>query len=99
MITIRSVTSVCYFQHVESEFGLYVRQPILFVRDRVAIFLFQLGIQERNRAIRGDRVTVIVRSVVSESPKGKRVAVNIFAIAEKSQDKVSASHIVRQVTE
>src|SRR4029077_16808733 len=99
MVTIRSVTSMRYFQHVESKFRLYVRQPVFFIRNRVAVFLFQLGIQERNRAIRADGGTVTVRAVVSKCPKRNRVAVKVLGIPEKSQDKVSTPHIVRQVTE
>src|ERR1700737_4845260 len=99
MVTIRSVTSMRYFQHVESKFCLYVRKPIFFIRNRVAVFLFQLGIQERNRAIRADGVTVIVRGVMSECAKRKRITVKVLGIPEKSQDKVPAPHIVRQVAE
>ena len=88
-----------YFQHVESKFRLYVRQPVLFVRNRVPIFLFQLGIQDRNRAIRAHGVTVAVRGVVSKRPKRKRVTVKVLGIPEQSEDKVSAPHIVRQIAE
>src|ERR1700682_272338 len=88
-----------YFQNVESILRLYMPQAVLFIRPRVAVFLFQLGIQERNRTIRADGVTVIVRGVVSECPKSKRVTVKVLGIPQKSQDKVSAPHIVRQVAE
>ena len=44
-------------------------------------------------------MAVIVRRVVSQSPQRKRVAVEVVGIAEKGQDKVSASHVVRQVAE
>src|SRR5450755_892419 len=99
MVTIRSVTSMRYFQHVESKFRLYVRQPVFFICNRVAVFLFQLGIQDRNCAIRTHGVTVTVRGVVSKRPKRKRVTVKVLGIPEQSQDKVSAPHIMRQVAE
>ena len=36
---------------------------------------------------------------MSECPKRKGIAVKILGIGEKSQDKVSAPHIVRQIAE
>lgn len=42
---------------------------------------------------------VIVRGIVSESAQRKRVAIDVFGIAEKSQDKISASHVMCQVAE
>jgi hypothetical protein len=71
-----------------------MRQLVFFIRNRVAVFLLQLGIQERHRAIRTGWVTVTVRGVMSERPKRKRVAVKVLGVAEKSQDKVSAPQIV-----
>ena len=59
----------------------------------------QFGIQERDRAIRANGVTLDVRGVVSEGPKRKGVAVKILGISEERQDEVSAPHIVRQVAE
>src|SRR4029077_10076217 len=99
MVTIWGVTSMRYFQDVESKFRLYVRQPVLFIRNRVAVFLLQLGIQERDRAIRTHGMTVIVGGIVGECAKRKRVTVKVLGIPEKSQDEVPAPHIVRQVAE
>src|ERR1700730_6944994 len=99
MVTIWGVTSMRYFQNVKSKLRLYVRQPVLFIRNRVAVFLFQLGIQEWNGAVRADGVAVVVRGIVSECAEGKGVAVKVLGIPEKSQNKVSAPHIVRQVAE
>ena len=44
-------------------------------------------------------MTFVVRGVVSEGPQRKGIAVKILGIVEKSQNKVSAPHIVRQVAE
>lgn len=99
MVTIRGVTSLRYLQNIESKFRLYVRQGVLFIRNQVAVLLFQLGIQEGNRAIRGHEVAVVVRGVVRERPERKSVAVKVLGIAQQSQDKVPAPHIVRQVAE
>src|SRR5271157_3507380 len=99
MVTFRSVTSLGYFQNVESEFCLYVRQGVLFIRNPVAVLRFQLGIQERDRAIRGHEVAVVVRGVVRERPERESVADEVLGVAQQSQDKISAPNIVRQVTE
>ena len=99
VVTIRSVASLRYFQNVESKFRLYVRQRVFFIRNRVAVLLFQLGIQDGDRAIHADEVAVVVRGVVRERPERKSVAVKVLGIAQQSQDKVPASHIVRQVAE
>src|ERR1700730_15224949 len=71
----------------------------MFIRNRIAVFLFQFGIQKGDRAVGGDAVAVVVRGVVSERAERKSVAVKVFGIAHQSQDKVSAPYIVRQVTE
>ena len=53
-----------YLQNVESKFRLYVRQWVFFVCNQVAVLLFQLGIQEGDRAIHTDEVAVVVRGIV-----------------------------------
>src|SRR5580692_9632032 len=99
MVASRSITSLRDLQHVESKFGLYMSQGVFFICDHVAILPFQLRIQEGHRKIHGHEVTFVVRGVVRESPERKCVAVEIFGVAQQSQDKVSAPHIVRQVAE
>jgi hypothetical protein len=59
----------------------------LFVRNRVAIFLFQLGIQDRNRAIRAHGVTVAIRGVVSKRAKRKRVTVKVLESRSRARIK------------
>ncbi len=88
-----------YFQDVESEFRFYVRQLVFLVRNRVAVFLFQLGVQQRDGAIRAHRMAFIVGGIVSERPEGKGVAVEVFGIADKRQDEITAAHVVGQITE
>src|SRR6476659_1497868 len=74
-------------------------QAVFFICNCVAVFLFQLWIQKRDRSICTEGVAVIVRNVVSESTERKRIAINVVGISEKSQQKKAASHVVRQVTE
>src|SRR6266700_44261 len=99
MIAIRRVTALCYLQNVESKFCFYVGQRVFFIRNRVAILLFQFGIQNGDGVIRGDPVSVIVGSAVSKRAESKGITVNVLGVVQQSQDKVSAPHIVRQVTE
>src|ERR1700681_3887271 len=99
VITIRSVAALRHLQNVESKFCLYVRQRVIFIRNRVAELLFQLRIQDRDRAIRADPVAIVVRGVVSERAERKSIAVKVLGIAQQSQDKISAPHVVCQVAE
>src|ERR1700693_2526237 len=99
MVAVGGVAPVRYLQNIESKLGLYVRQRILLVGNRVAILLFQFWVQDRYRAIGAHAVTVVVGGVVSQRAEGKRIVVEVLGIAQQSQDKVSAPHIVRQVAE
>ena len=76
---------MCYLQHVKSKFRLDMCQAVFFICNRVAVFLFQLWIQKRDRPICAEGVAVIVRNVVSESAERKRIAINVVGIVEKSQ--------------
>src|ERR1700691_5226667 len=99
MIIVRRVTALRYFQYVESEFRLYVGQLILFIGDRVAVFLFQLGIEDRNGAICADGVAFCVSGVMRESSERERVAIQVLRVTDEGEDEIPAAHVVRQVAE
>src|SRR4029077_1990374 len=99
VIVIRGVTALSNFQDVESEFSFYVRQLVFFVGDRVAVFFLEMGVQDRDRAIRADGVPVIVRGVVSQRAEREGIAVEIAGIAEEGQDKIPAADVMSQVAE
>ena len=90
---------MCYFQNVESKFRLHVRELVFFIRHGVAVFRFSTWDTERDGAIHADGVAFVIRGVVSEGPERKSIAVKILGIVQKSQNKVSAPYIVRQVAE
>src|SRR5579864_8175332 len=52
VIAIGSVTPLGHFQDIETEFRLDVGQRIIFVGDGIAVLLLELGIKDRDGAIR-----------------------------------------------
>src|SRR5580700_11384842 len=74
-------------------------QRILLVRNSVAVFFFEFGIEKRNGAIGGDAMAVIVGGVVGQRADRECEFVQVLCIAKQSLHKISASHVVRQVAE
>ena len=87
------------FENIEAELGLQVGDGIFGVGDDVAVFAAQVRIENRDGAIHGDGVAVVVGGVVSERAEREGVFVEILGVAEKRADKIGGTNVVDDVAE
>jgi hypothetical protein len=84
-------------EHIEGKLGLHVGERIVRIRNAVAVFLAQTGIENRNDAVGAKAVTVVVRCVMGERADGESVLRNVFCISQESQNEIAAADVVCQI--
>ena len=86
------------FVNVESELCLDVRMLPFTEGDDWPIFRGQLG-KFRGTAVGGLGIADVVADVMGERPDGKCKLVGVFGVAEKVDDEVPGTDVMRQVRE
>src|SRR5215471_14002077 len=99
MIRIGSITAAANLYHVKAELSLDVSGGIVLVSNVIAIFVAQVGIEQRDRLVHRNRMAGAVSRIMRERPERKRVFVYITGVPDQRIDEVSASDVVGQVAE
>jgi len=99
VVIVRGISAARDFQDIEPKFRLDVCERVFLVGDPVAVPTLQLRIENRNGAIRGDTVAMVIGGIVSEGAESEGVVIQVLRIAQQGEDEVSAANIVSQTAE
>ena len=99
MVRLKLVATVRNEQHIERELHEDMLLRRFVIRHVVAKFFLQFGIDQRQGAVDGDRMSRVIRSVVTERPQRERVLVHVGCVTQQRLDEVSRFHVVQKVGE